>query len=214
MNICVITDIHGKKSSLKKLFDSVAIKEFDLLLCCGDITSFGGKNEAKELLEIIPKIPFYTVFGNCDKDEVKDYISSEGISLHENEFKIGEYSIGGFGGSNKSPFDTPSEYEESEIMAGLSKLSYLNMILVTHVPPYGTKLDKIGDNKFIGSTSVRAIIEKMQPLVAISGHVHESRAIDMIGKTSLLNPGPLKDGYYGVIEIKKNEVKVKLKQIY
>ena len=214
MNICVITDIHGKKSSLKKLFDSIKIREFDLLLCCGDITSFGGKKEANEVLELIPHIQFYTVFGNCDKSEVKDYIASEGISLHEKEVKISEYTIGGFGGSNKSPFGTPSEYEEDHIMAGLSKLSFKNMILVTHAPPYETKLDKIGNSKSIGSTSVRTIIEKMQPLVAVSGHVHESRASDILGKTHLLNPGPLKDGYYGVVKIDEEGVKVELKEIH
>lgn len=213
MNICVITDIHGKKSSLKKLFDSIDIREFNLLVCCGDITSFGGKKETKEVLELLPNIQFYTVFGNCDKSEVKDYIESEGISLHEKEVKVAGYSLGGFGGSNKSPFGTPSEYEEDQIMAGLSKLSFENMILVTHVPPYGTKLDTIGGNKSIGSTSVRVIIEKMQPLVAVSGHVHESRAIDSIGKTQLLNPGPLKDGYYGAVKINEKEVNVELKKI-
>ena len=213
MNICLITDIHGKKSSLEKLFDSIDIREFDILLCCGDITSFGGKKEANEILELIPNIQFYTVFGNCDKSEVREYIESEGISLHEKEVKVAGYTIGGFGGSNKSPFGTPSEYGEDQIMAGLSKLSYENMILVTHAPPYGTKLDRILSNKSIGSASVRAIIEKMQPLVAVSGHVHESRAIDSIGKTQLINPGPLKEGYYGTIKIDGKEVKVELKEI-
>ena len=213
MNICVITDIHGKKSSLRNFFDAIEIKQFELLLCCGDITSFGGEIEAKEILDLIPNMPFYTVFGNCDKSGVSDYISSKGISLHERELKISDYTIGGFGGSNKSPFGTPSEYEEDHIMAGLSKLSYKNMVLVTHVPPYGTKLDRIGNNKSIGSNSVRTIIEKKQPLVAISGHVHESRAIDYLGKTALLNPGPLKDGYYGIVKLNLNEVKVELKEI-
>lgn len=214
MDICVITDIHGKKSSLEKLFESINIREFDLLLCCGDITSFGGEKEAKEVLELIPNIPFYTVFGNCDKREVKAYIDSEGISLHEKEVKIGNYSIGGFGGSNKSPFGTPSEYDEDQLMVGLSKLSFQNTILVTHVPPYGTKLDKIENNKSIGSTSVRSIIEKMQPLVAISGHVHESRAIDSIDKTQLMNPGPLKDGYYGIVKINEKGINLELKEVY
>ncbi|MCC7571790.1 MAG: metallophosphoesterase family protein [Candidatus Methanofastidiosum sp.] len=213
MDICVITDIHGKKSSLKNFFNSIDIQKFDLLLCCGDITSFGGEMEAKEILDLIPDITFYSVFGNCDRTDVNDYLISKNFSLHEKEFKIKDYTIGGFGGSNKSPFGTPSEYEEDQIMTGLSKLSFKNMILVTHAPPYNTKLDKIGNNKSIGSTSVRTIIEKRQPVVAISGHVHESRAVDIIGKTQLLNPGPLKDGYYGIVEIDEKEVKVELKEI-
>lgn len=213
MEICVFTDVHGKKSMLKKLFDSIDITKFNLLLCCGDITSFGGESEAKEIINLIPNIKFYTVFGNCDKSGVKEYISSKGISLHEREVKLGEYTIGGFGGSNKSPFGTPSEYEECQISEGLSKLSFENMILVTHVPPYGTKLDKIGNSTSIGSTAVRSIIESKQPLVAVSGHVHESRAIDSIGKTHLLNPGALKDGYYGTLKLDQNGVNVELKEV-
>lgn len=213
MEICVFSDVHGKKSMLKKLFDSIDITKFNLLLCCGDITSFGGESEAKEIINLIPNIKFYTVFGNCDKSGVKEYISSKGISLHEREVKLGEYTIGGFGGSNKSPFGTPSEYEERQISEGLSKLSFENMILVTHVPPYGTKLDKIGNSTSIGSTAVRSIIESKQPLVAVSGHVHESRAIDSIGKTHLLNPGALKDGYYGTLKLDQNGVNVELKEV-
>lgn len=213
MKICVISDIHGSKSSLIKLFNSVDVKEFDLFLCCGDITSFGGRKEAKEILDVVPEIKFYTVFGNCDTIEVKDYISSQGISLHENEIKFGDYSLGGFGGSNISPFGTPSEYTEDQLLSGLSKLSYKDMILVTHTPPYGTKLDKIGNGKSIGSSSVRSIIEEKQPLIAVSGHVHESRAIDTLNNTQLLNPGPLKNGFYGIVELIQRKVTVSLEKI-
>ncbi|KYC53031.1 MAG: phosphodiesterase [Candidatus Methanofastidiosum methylothiophilum] len=213
MKICVITDIHGHKSSVKRLLNAIDINKFDLLVSCGDITSFGGRNEAKEILEIIPNINFYTVFGNCDTNEVKDYIDSQNVSLHEKEIKIQDYSIGGFGGSNISPFRTPLEYTEEQIREGLSKLSFRNMILVTHAPPYGTKLDKIGNGKSIGSSSIRKIIEEYHPLVAISGHVHESRAIDILNNTKLLNPGPLKDGYYGIVELNKGQINVSLEKL-
>ena len=87
------------------------------------------------------------------------------------------------------------------------------MILVTHAPPYGTKLDKIGNGKSIGSSSIRKIIEEYHPLVAISGHVHESRAIDILNNTKLLNPGPLKDGYYGIVELNKGQINVSLEEL-
>ena len=164
-------------------------------------------------MDLIPRIHFYTLFGNCDTKEVKDYIESLNISLHEKEIKYLNFTLSGFGGSNISPFGTPSEYTEEEIMRGLSKLSYKDTILVTHAPPYGTKLDRIRNGKSIGSTSIRAVIEEKKPLVAVSGHVHESRAIDSIGPTQLLNPGPLKDGYFGVVEIIDNQASVKLEQV-
>jgi Icc-related predicted phosphoesterase len=41
----------------------------------------------------------------------------------------------------------------------------------------------------VGSTAVRKVIEQAQPLLALHGHVHESRATKMIGRTLCINPG-------------------------
>jgi Icc-related predicted phosphoesterase len=41
----------------------------------------------------------------------------------------------------------------------------------------------------VGSTAVRRLIEKHQPLLAIHGHIHESGGERMIGKTLCINPG-------------------------
>ena len=40
-----------------------------------------------------------------------------------------------------------------------------------------------------GSEAVRALIEKYQPLIALHGHIHESRGTAKIGKTICINPG-------------------------
>ena len=40
-----------------------------------------------------------------------------------------------------------------------------------------------------GSPSVRAAIEKFQPLLGLHGHIHESRGNIKIGRTICLNPG-------------------------
>ena len=52
-----------------------------------------------------------------------------------------------------------------------------------------------------GSPSIRAFLEAERPLLAVSGHIHEGRAVDSLGETTLVNPGPLCDGYYAVAEI-------------
>jgi branched-chain amino acid transport system ATP-binding protein len=39
----------------------------------------------------------------------------------------------------------------------------------------------------VGSTAVRAVIDKYQPLVGLHGHIHESRAAVKIGKTTCIN---------------------------
>jgi Icc-related predicted phosphoesterase len=36
----------------------------------------------------------------------------------------------------------------------------------------------------------------VQPLICFTGHIHEARGIDAIGRTKLINPGPLREGGY------------------
>lgn len=63
------------------------------------------------------------------------------------------------------------------------------IILVTHAPPYGTKLDFLND--YSGNKSIRDFVEKAKPIFVICGHFHEHRGeFDYIGKTEIINPGP------------------------
>jgi Icc-related predicted phosphoesterase len=75
-------------------------------------------------------------------------------------------------------------------------------ILLVHVPPYGSKLDRAAlDGKtvdhapldvHVGSIAVRRLIEERQPLLTLHGHVHESARLtgawsDSIGRTVCLS---------------------------
>lgn len=42
---------------------------------------------------------------------------------------------------------------------------------------------------------MRETIERNKPILSLSGHIHEARSIDEIGKTKVVNPGPISDGY-------------------
>jgi Icc-related predicted phosphoesterase len=41
----------------------------------------------------------------------------------------------------------------------------------------------------VGSTAVRSVIEQVQPLVGLHGHVHDSRGACKLGRTLCINPG-------------------------
>jgi Icc-related predicted phosphoesterase len=71
-----------------------------------------------------------------------------------------------------------------------------------HVPPFGTGLDnapQLDENLKpveggtvmapVGSTAVRDSILKHQPLLALHGHIHESRGVQKLGRTTCINPG-------------------------
>jgi Icc-related predicted phosphoesterase len=113
------------------------------------------------------------------------------------------------GHSNLTPWDTPREFEEDVLADQIEEMAEgvddpTNLIAVIHVPPYGTDLDQApllnpdlsvqleaGSPKIgpVGSTAVRHFIEKRQPLLTLHGHVHESRAIEELGRTVCVNAG-------------------------
>ena len=62
----------------------------------------------------------------------------------------------------------------------------------------------------VGSTAVRTLIEEVQPVLSLHGHIHESKAVAKIGSTTCVNPGSaysegVIDG--AVIELRKDRVR-------
>lgn len=89
-----------------------------------------------------------------------------------------------------------------------------NVIFVSHVTPYNTKIDKIGRHahkkvrgKHYGSKLARRIIEKYQPILSLGGHIHESWGKDKIGKTIAINPGAAHEGRAAIVEFDSGKIK-------
>jgi len=70
--------------------------------------------------------------------------------------------------------------------------------MVSHAPPYGTKVDMTGSGLNVGSRSVRKFIESHRPDLVICGHIHEARGHDRVGDTVVINTGPLHKGFVRV----------------
>jgi Icc-related predicted phosphoesterase len=63
-------------------------------------------------------------------------------------------------------------------------------VLIVHSPPKGFG-DVTSAGLSIGSTAIRAAIERIQPQLAVFGHIHDSwGARGQIGKTQVANLGP------------------------
>jgi Icc-related predicted phosphoesterase len=119
------------------------------------------------------------------------------------------YTMISLGYSNRTPFDSPRELEESELFERVDRLAsrvkdHSRSIFNLHVPPYDSTLDTAAEldqdlsvvmmgsePKLIpvGSTAVRELIEQYQPMLSLHGHVHESAAVARIGRTLCINPG-------------------------
>lgn len=200
MKILGISDLHGKLLELNNLNE-----EIDLIIVSGDITDFGPVELAEKILNKLTSynVPVLALPGNCDLPETVDIIEKSGtINIHNNAIEIKGIKICGFGGSNPTPFDTPFEFQEEEIYNSLKNIiSKDTTILVTHAPPYNTKVDQIQSGDNVGSKSIRKIIEEYQPKVNICAHIHEARGIDQLGNTTIINTGPAFEGKVAVIDL-------------
>jgi len=154
----------------------------------------------------------YVMGGNDDPPDVLDVLKGSRV-VRDPDHEVApldDYSdMISCGWSNPTPWHTPREYSESDLAAQIDVMMSRvrhpeSAILNMHVPPYASGLDDapeldaslqvqatMGQTRFkpVGSTAVRAAIERYQPLVGLFGHVHEARGAIKIGRTVCINPG-------------------------
>ena len=150
--------------------------------------------------------------GNDDMEEVDEIVrASRRVLLVEGQVTPldDHHEMIASGWSNRTPWDTHREEDEDQLKvryeAMISKLKDpRNAVFNIHVPPYKTGLDDApeldkdlrpvlaGQSIIpVGSTAVRGVIEKHQPLLSLHGHIHEGRGSTRIGKTLCINPGSM-----------------------
>ena len=208
MKFLVFTDLHGNKAFIDEVNAQVERYNAEFVVCLGDVTDMGTAKEAAKTLSQI-KCKVYAVPGNCDARDFPEKITEVAEDIHGKSVKVGGFNLVGLGGSNITIFDTPFELNEGEIDSALRPLCGKSMILATHAPGYDI-LDHIPGGTPVGSPTIRRIIEKYQPILALSGHIQEDRGIKKIGHTVCCNPGPAKEGYSAVVNINLNKVTITL----
>lgn len=206
------------------------IDKVDLVLLNGDLTNYGGVKEVRQVLNHAMKLNpnLLAHFGNLDKPEINTYLEELDINLHGQARLLNDtVCIVGTGGSNFTPFSTPSEFSEAKILhtaetAFNQAQDYVQLaeplhkkkipsIFISHTPPIDTNLDRIHSGKHVGSTAIRTIIEKYQPALCIVGHIHEAKGEDSIRNCPIINPGMLRDGGWVLIEIAHSKLHTQLK---
>jgi Icc-related predicted phosphoesterase len=212
MNLLAFTDIHGDATGIRKIAREIAAA--DLVLLAGDLTQFGRAGDVQRIIE--PFRYFNTnilaIPGNCDHPEVDAWLQQEGLSVHAQHVVRNGIAFVGMGGSLPCPgLGTPMEQKEVAFEETLTRVAAaipdgLPMVLVSHQPPYGTACDLAGPDRHVGSKSVRAFIERHQPLICFTGHIHESQGTDQVGNTWVVNPGPFRQGGYACAVVNEGKV--------
>jgi Icc-related predicted phosphoesterase len=206
LKLIVLSDFHKSFAAAKAAAEMILDDRPDAVLVSGDI-SHGDVEEAAELLSVLGSaaVPVFFVPGNMDSPELSDWSIGAVRSIHGRCVRLGDHELVGLGGSVRTPFHTPLEFSEVEAAEILNRAAAAcagrSLILVSHCPPRGVKLDRTSVGIHAGSRSVRRFIESRKPILAVSGHIHEAQGIDSLGDTTVVNPGPAYAGNYARIEV-------------
>lgn len=212
-----IGDIHDDVSQIGYV---PGISQAQGILISGDITNRGSRAQAQALLKQIERFNgrILAQIGNMDTRDIEDLLEEKGFNVHARATELG-FNIGliGVGYSTPTPFGTPSEVSDTRIRAWLDEAiqqarDFEYLILMAHDPPFGTRTDRVGSGQSVGSRAVREFIETYQPAVCITGHIHESRAVDWIGKTQIINPGLFGAGGYVLVRLDDGKLEAELLQ--
>jgi len=193
MKLLAFTDLHLSTEALKKVKEKVKKSKPDLLVCAGDLTIF--ENGLNEMLKRLSKIKknILLIHGNHETASSMRKICSKYdnlIFIHNKHHIIDDYLFLGHGGGGFSIVDKGFKKIGKNFKKIIKKNKGKKTILITHAPPYKTKLDFIID-QHCGNKSIRKFIEKNKINLHLSGHLHENfRKKDTIKKTETINPGP------------------------
>ena len=192
MKILAFVDMHASPRALKQIKQKA--KKADIIVCAGDFSIF--EQKIGYFMQQFDKLkkPFLMIPGNHEtaEDIQQASLLFENIMpLHGNTYVKNNHLFMGFGEGGYSMIDKKFEKASKKFEREMKKNKGKKTILVTHAPPHKTKIDNI-EGQPCGNKSIKNFIVKVKPDLVISGHLHENAGKeDLLGRTRLINPGPM-----------------------
>ena len=192
MRLLLLSDLHCDFRAARRLV--VLGGGVDVVVGAGDFGNMRrGVQETIDALRAIER-PAVLVPGNAESfEELADAcrVWPAARVLHGSSVTIDGVPFFGLGGAVPvTPFGSWSndfsEEQATELLAGCPA----GGVLVSHSPPHGA-MDLAASGQSLGSTAVRAAIERTQPRLVVCGHIHHSAGQHaLIGATPIVNAGP------------------------
>lgn len=193
LSMMAFPDLHSFAQPLYRIRKQIAA--VDLVLLPGDMANHKLEDLHTVLEYILPHNEhILSVCGNHDTEEIEVFLQEKGFSVHGSHQIVKGIAFIGCGGA--LPFVGDYVFSEEEL-AEILEASVKNVpdempkVLICHQPPYNTKTDRTFFGTHVGSKAVREFIERVQPLICFTGHIHEAIAIDTIGDCQIINSGPI-----------------------
>jgi Icc-related predicted phosphoesterase len=190
VKILAFSDLHLARARAADLV--AASVDADLVIGAGDFCNMRqGLDQAMQLLSGI-SAPMVLVPGNAESvDELRAVALPNMSILHGTGVEIDGLRLFGLGyGVPPTPFGDWS-CDLTEAFAGqMLDACKVADILITHSPPKGV-CDVTSGGVSVGSDAIRAAIERVQPQLALCGHIHDSWGQrGRIGTCEVVNLGP------------------------
>ncbi len=192
LRVLAAGDIHGDRSLAERLADKAEKEKVDLVILCGDLT-YAEQSTDNIVGPFVKKGKKVVLIpGNHETVATADFLADlYGVTnLHGYSIRMGEVGLFGCGGANIGMFRLNEKEIYDLLKKGHDKVREMKKnIMVTHVHPSGTKMERLTDI-FPGSDGVRKAVEKFKPDFLLCSHVHEAEGIEeLVGKTKVINVG-------------------------
>lgn len=192
MKLLLFSDLHVDLGAAKILGSRAA--EADVLVGAGDFAT--GRKNLRRCLDALGAADRPAVFVAGNNESTEELVEAcqdrpNTHVLHGSAAVVEGMAFYGIGGGIPvTPFGAWSwdftEDQAEELLAHCPA----GCVLVSHSPPLGA-VDRNSSGKSIGSTAVRAAVERLRPRLVVCGHVHASGGwTARIGATPVVNAGP------------------------
>jgi len=206
MRLLFVADLHYTLKQFDWLLAHA--REYDVTAIGGDLLDLGSALDADVQIAIVEKYfdlllektRLVVCSGNHDGDSrnaadesVATWLHSKrkaGLHVDGDTFDVGDATV------TVCPW-WDGEVSRAEVEAQLAREAAEvrgPWVWIYHAPPLGSRTSWTG-RKFVGDEFLRGWIERFQPDIVLSGHVHnspfyeEGSWVDRIGRTWVFNPG-------------------------
>jgi len=190
MRILAFSDLHHARARAADIVAASAAA--DLVIGAGDFCNM--RQDLAGAMALLSGIaaPMVVVPGNAESADELRAAAPHGVTvLHGENVRFDGLGLFGLGyGVPETPFGAWSCDLSEGAAAGLLAPCAAADILITHSPPKGVG-DVTSGGVSVGSTAIRDAIERVQPALALCGHIHDSWGAEgVIGATRVVNLGP------------------------
>ena len=185
LRILAASDLHGSLDISKKLSDKARAENVDLIVIAGDINDYHETTE--NIFEPFKQAGQRVFFipGNADSEQEHLLLQRSAKSIHNYYVSYSGVGIAGIGNSDWKLRFNESDFEMIE--KNLRRMTSEKKILVSHLHAKDLIFERMG---FYGDSVLRDAVERLQPDILISAHIHEIDGLeDRIGRTRVVQVG-------------------------